>query len=166
MPRKIHTVRKKALEWVFENSRVQFRKLTALFVSGVPKNRQLVLLGEEKDYSIWHRRFMYYNPKIVKKTIAKYLEMDAKVPSDDCPTCVKSKMVYSKQSRVHKRRSAKPFEKLHIDGGEFPVKSISENFYYVIFQDDYTDYIWISCVDSKAKFITEIKKFLEYVNTQ
>jgi hypothetical protein len=25
---------------------------------------------------------------------------------------------------------------------------------------------WISCVDSKAKFITEIKNFLEYVNTQ
>jgi hypothetical protein len=28
------------------------------------------------------------------------------------------------------------------------------------------NYTWISCVDSKAKFITEIKNFLEYVNTQ
>jgi hypothetical protein len=132
----------------------------------VLKNRQLVLLGEEKDYGIWHRRFMHYSPEIVKKTIAEYLEMDAKVPSDDCPTCVKSKMVYSKQSQVHERQSTKPFEKLHIDGGEFPVKSLSGNFYYVIIRDDYTNYTWISCVDSKAKFITEIKNFLEYVNTQ
>jgi hypothetical protein len=88
----------------------------------VPKNRQLVLLGEEKDYSIWHRRFMHYSPEIVKKTIAEYLEFDAKVPSDNCPTCVKSKMVFSKQSQVHERQSTKSFEKLHIDGGEFPVR--------------------------------------------
>jgi hypothetical protein len=132
----------------------------------VPKNRQLVLLGKEKDYDIWHRRFMHYSPEIVKKTISEYLEMDAKVPNDDCSTCVKGKMVYSKQSQVHERRSSKPFEKLHIDGGKFPVKSISGNFYYVIIWDDYTNYTWISCVDSKAKFITEMKNFLEYVNTQ
>jgi hypothetical protein len=75
-------------------------------------------------------------------------------------------MVYSKQSQVHERQSTKPFEKLHIDGGEFPVKSLSGNFYYVIIWDDYTNYTRISCVDSKAKFITEIKNFLEYVNTQ
>jgi hypothetical protein len=46
----------------------------------VPKNRQLVLLGEEKDYSIWHRMLMHYSPKIVKNTISEYLELDAKVP--------------------------------------------------------------------------------------
>jgi hypothetical protein len=109
---------------------------------------------------------MHYSPEIVKKTIAEYLELDAKVPTDDCPTCIKSKMVYSKPSQVHERRSTKPFEKLHIDGGEFPVRSLSGNFYYVIIWDDYMNYTWISCVDSKAKFITEIKNFLEYVNTQ
>jgi hypothetical protein len=129
----------------------------------MPKNRQLVLLGEEKDYGIWHRRFMHYSPEIVKKTIAEYLEMDAKVRSDDCPTCVKSKMVYRKQSQVHERQSTKLFEKLHIDGGKFPFKLLSGNFYFVIFWCDYTNYTWISY---KAKFLTEIKKFLEYVNTQ
>jgi hypothetical protein len=44
----------------------------------VPKNIQLVLLGEEKDNGIWHKRFMHYSPEIVKKTIAEYLEIDAK----------------------------------------------------------------------------------------
>jgi hypothetical protein len=39
----------------------------------IPKNRQLVLLGEEKDYGIWHRRFMHYSPEIVKKMIAEYI---------------------------------------------------------------------------------------------
>jgi hypothetical protein len=68
----------------------------------------------------------------VKKTIAEYLKMDAKVPSDNCPTCAKSKMVYSKQSQVHERRSSKPIEKLHIYGGEFHVKSLSGNFYKFI----------------------------------
>jgi hypothetical protein len=67
---------------------------------------------------------MHYSPEIVKKTIAEYLEMDAKVPSDDCPTYVKSKMVYSKQSQVHERRSTKPFEKLHFDCGEFREQKI------------------------------------------
>jgi hypothetical protein len=55
---------------------------------------------------------------------------------------------------------------LHIDGGEFPVRSLSGNFYYIIIRDDYRNYTWISCVDCKANFITEIKNFLEYVNTQ
>jgi hypothetical protein len=42
-------------------------------------------------------------------------------------------MVYSKQGQIHERQSAKPFEKLHIDGGKFPVKSLSGNFYYLLF---------------------------------
>jgi hypothetical protein len=71
----------------------------------VPKSRQLVLLGEEKDYSICHRRFMHYHPEIVKKTIAEYLELECKVPSDDSPTCVESKMVYSKQTESGSRKT-------------------------------------------------------------
>jgi hypothetical protein len=102
---------------------------------------------------------MHYSPEIVKKTIAEYLEMDAKVPSDDCSTCVKSKMVYSKQSQVHERQSTKPFEKLHIDGGEFPIKSISGNFYYVIIRDDYTNYTWISCVDFQGEVHNRNQEF-------
>jgi hypothetical protein len=63
-------------------------------------------------------------------------------------------------------RASAPFDKIHLDLKQFPIKSCHRHKYFISFADDYSSYSWITLLRQKSSAIIALKDFLAMVQTQ
>jgi transposase InsO family protein len=63
-------------------------------------------------------------------------------------------------------RASAPFDKIHLDLKQFPIKSYHRHKYFISFVDDYSSYSWITLLRQKSSAIIALKDFLAMVQTQ
>ena len=82
-----------------------------------------------------------------------------------CPGCAEGKMTRSVFS-ASDRRSAKPFNKIHMDLKAMPVCSYHGYNYFLIIFDDATSHSWTINLKQKSNASPAIQQFIAMVKTQ
>jgi transposase InsO family protein len=114
-----------------------------------------------------HRRFAHPSEKVLRKfplATLGYPPVDGKLSSGSCSGCAQGKM-HQRAYPPFSRRASKPFELIHSDLKSFPVESYHRYKYVIVFYDDYSSHVWISCLRQKSSAISATKQFIAMVNT-
>ncbi|KAJ8475068.1 hypothetical protein ONZ45_g15738 [Pleurotus djamor] len=127
------------------------------------------ILLNSVDFDTWHQRLGHPSPDVLRQ-FKKHTENfpDLKIPADrskPCKGCAEGKTPQDSFPQSLNRAS-KPFEKVHSDLKEFPVKSYHGYHYYISFFDDYTSYGWVRLLKRKSEALTATRDFIAMVKTQ
>ena len=82
-----------------------------------------------------------------------------------CPGCAKGKM-HNKPFPPSERRASQPFDLIHADLIELPIKSYYKKKWACMLMDNYSSFAYCFLLQSKDKTYTAVKQFLELVNNQ
>ena len=121
------------------------------------------------NYNTWHLR-MAHPSKNVLKHIGKNTNgftQDLVFPLENgiCPGCAKGKM-HNKPFPPSEKRALKPFDLIHADLIELPIRSYHKKKWVCMLMDDYSSYAYCFLLRSKDETYTAVKQFLELVKTQ
>jgi len=121
------------------------------------------------DYNILHKRFGHPSKEVLRKaqdhtkSFPKGVEYPQHTPL--CQGCALGKMPAASYPQSD-TRATKPFEKIHTDLKQFPVKSYYQNEYMITFVDDYTSHAWTFFLKKKSDGFNAFKDFNALVRTQ
>ena len=121
------------------------------------------------NYKIWHER-MGHPSKNVLKHIGQNTNgftPDIVFPADDgiCPGCAKGKM-HNQPFPSSEKRASNPFDLVHADLLELPIRSYRKKKYVLLILDDYSSYAFFFLLRSKDETYTALSQFLELVKNQ
>jgi hypothetical protein len=77
-----------------------------------------------------------------------------------CETCALAKHTHISFSKSTETRAAKPFERVHMDLLEMPVRSIDDDKYALIITDDLSRFRFVSLLKTKGETADKIKAFV------
>ena len=156
------------------NDQIFINKGSETFVVGKKCNRLYKLLitvekgdiasvARELNFDVWHQRIGHQNQNYVKKFL-KHFEIENCIKSDTKTIC--EHCVMGKQSRKPFKLSSTETNEIgdiiHSDVcGPMEVESLGGNRYYVLFEDDYSNYRTIYTIKRKSEVSD---KLLEFVN--
>ena len=79
-----------------------------------------------------------------------------------CPGCAKGKM-HNKPFPPSEKRALKPFDLIHADLIELPIRSYHKKKWVCMLMDDYSSYAYCFLLRSKDETYTAVKQFLELI---
>jgi len=120
------------------------------------------------DYKTWHKRLGHPSKNVLKR--AKELKdftnnLVFPEHSPLCRGCAEGKM-HSKSFPESDSWATKPFQLVHSDLKEFPIKSYLKYKYIITFLDDYSSHAWIALLRKKSQSLTAFKHFDAMVRNQ
>ena len=82
-----------------------------------------------------------------------------------CPGCAKGKM-HNKPFPPSEKRASQPFNLIHVDLIELPIRSYHKRKWVCMLMDNYSSFVYCFILRSKDKTYTAVKQFLELVKIQ
>jgi Reverse transcriptase (RNA-dependent DNA polymerase)/gag-polypeptide of LTR copia-type/Integrase core domain/GAG-pre-integrase domain len=122
------------------------------------------------DSELWHKRFGHLNYKALK--LIKVKEMVKGLPSielkpDTCEGCIFGKQHRATFPTGEAWRARAPLELIHTDiCGKMQTPSQGQNWYFLIFVDDYTRMTWVYFLKEKSEAYEVFKKFKAMAENQ
>lgn len=122
-------------------------------------------------YDIMHRCFAHPSDEVLHKAVThcKGFPTDkVRFPREApiCPACIGGKMT-SRPFPANKHvRAIRPFERMHSDLKEFPIRSYHKNKWFLSGIDEFTSWAWVVPIDSKAKAFNVIKGIYGLIQTR
>jgi hypothetical protein len=121
------------------------------------------------DYDIMHRRFAHPSMDVLQHASGNTQGFpNILIPRENpiCPRCAEWKMTRS-SFPASDQRSAKPFDKVHIDLKSMPMRSYhGYNFFFLILFDDCTSHGWTVNLKHKSDADLAIWQFIAKIKTQ
>ena len=120
------------------------------------------------DYNIMHRQFSHPSKDVLQHASGTTLGFPSiTFPHEEhiCPRCAEGKMTRS-VFPASDQRSAKPFDKIHMDLKAMPVCSYHGYNYFLIIFDDATSHSWTVNLIQKSDADPAIWQFIAMVKTQ
>ena len=120
------------------------------------------------DYNIMHRQFCHPSKDVLQHASGTTLGFPSiTFPHEECicPRCAEGKMTRS-VFLASDQRSAKPFNKIHMDLKAMPVHSYHGFNYFLIIFDDATSHSWTINLKQKSDADPAIWHFVAMVKTQ
>ena len=115
--------------------------------------------------SVWHSRFGHLENVILDSLYSSSLIKCNKDPSFVCHSCPLGKHVQLPFINSMSM-STKPFDIIHSDLWTSPVSSSSGYKYYVLFLDNYINFLWTFPLFRKSQVYDIFVKFITFVHTQ
>jgi hypothetical protein len=121
------------------------------------------------NYNTWHLRMAHPS-----KNMLKHVEMNTNgftqnlvfpLENGICPGCAKGKM-HNKSFPSSGKRASKPFDLIHADLIELPIRSYHKKKWAYMLMDDYSSYAYCYLLRSKDKTYTAMKQFLQLIENQ
>ena len=118
------------------------------------------------DLNLWHCRFGHLNVNYIdclaKKGLVNGLEYSNGNFDKNCDGCALGKMCRNTFPKKSQTKTSRPLELIHSDVcGPMNVDSIGGSKYMLTFTDDFTRYVTVYFITSKAEVLS---KFKEYIN--
>ena len=120
------------------------------------------------DYDIMHRRFSHPSKDVLRHASGTTLGFPSiAFPAEEhiCPGCAEGK-VTRLVFPTSDQRSARPFDKIHMDLKAMPVRSYHGYNYFLIIFDDATSHGWTINLKLKSDADPAIRQFVAMVKTQ
>lgn len=116
--------------------------------------------------SLWHSRLGHPGVSVLSLLRQnKFINCSSLLKNSVCPSCI-----VGKQTRLPFVDSTSctqlPFDIVHSDVWTSPVLSSSGHRYYVLFLDDYTNFLWTFPLSHKSQVFQTFLNFRTYVRTQ
>ena len=110
----------------------------------------------------WHRRLAHLSNQSMSSLISsKFLSCNKHDLSHVCDACQIGKQIKLPFSLV-----TAPFQIIHSDLWTSPVQSLSGIRYYVLFLDQFSHFLWVYPIRSKAEVFSKFHLFFKYVENQ
>ena len=130
-----------------------------------------MVVKEEKNPWLWHKRAAHINMQQLNKLISKELVIGLpkiKFEKDKlCDACPKGKQVKSSFHSKNVISTSKPLEILYMDlFGPSRTKRFGGNYYALVIVDDYSRYTWTFFLTLKSEAFKAFKKFAKVVQNK
>lgn len=121
--------------------------------------------------NIWHRRYCHLHGDGLNKLVREELAdgIDAKNFNDIsfCEPCAAGKNHRRPFPKKSPSRSDGPLELIHTDVcGKMSVPSLSGNYYFITFIDDFTRYVWVYVMQTKDQVYNIFKEWKTLIENQ
>lgn len=124
------------------------------YVSDFIPNKETVLVSEENDNYLWHRRLGHPSDKVLKN-------MELPIPRSFCDICVRAKQSATPIGKGPRKRENKPMIAIHTDVcGPIDPMTFSGERYFMTIIDDFSRFTEIRLLKHKSEVSEELKVFL------
>ena len=134
----------------------------------VPGSLLAMSMVSSIDYDIMHRRFAHPSMDVLRHASGNtqgFPKISIPKENQICPGCAEGKMTKSSFPASDKR-SAKPFDKVHMDLKSMPMHSYRGYNFFLILFDDCTSHGWTVNLKHKSDANPAIWQFVAMVRTQ
>jgi len=116
------------------------------------------------SWETWHKCFGHISyqslQSLIKNKIVDGFNPDLKSPMPDCSTCVAAKMTHRPFPKTA-TQTTKLGQLMHIDlWGKYQIQSIQGHQYYILFVDDYSQYVTVKFLKAKNEAHQYVKEYL------
>jgi hypothetical protein len=121
------------------------------------------------NYNTWHLRMAHPSKNVLKHVgiNTNGFTPNLTFPTDNgiCPGCAKGKM-HNKSFPISEKRVKQPFDLIHADLIELPIRSYHKKKWAYMVMDDYSSYAYCFLLRSKDETFVATKQLFEVIKTQ
>jgi len=111
-------------------------------------------------YNIWHARLGHAHDKALKKIEIVHEAFEDYYSNKDCETCIRGKMKRKPFPEGGQHPTTRPLERIHSDVSQIDPPSRGGNRYFVMFQDNFSNFGCAKPIKNKSEVAETFQNFI------